>query len=227
MLKLKFKMSTMKKHIIIPLLLLFSSGLFAQGIYNNGGVIVIGSGVTLYVNGSILNEVAGSNKGAIDLSGKLLIEANYINNVPDADVLVIDAPTSEVIFNGINDHLLTGATTVPFTFQNLTIDNPNGVIAENTTTVNGVLTITKGLFKIGNHDFIFGPSATIAGNPSVSAMLVTTGTGMVKKQFSAPGSFTFPVGNNGVNTGYSPVTLNFTNGTFASGALAGVNVVNT
>jgi hypothetical protein len=40
------------------------------------------------------------------------------------------------------------------------------------------------------------------------------------------GSFTFPIGDNNLSAKYSPVTLNFTSGTFAPGAAAGLNVVN-
>jgi hypothetical protein len=57
-------------------------------------------------------------------------------------------------------------------------------------------------------------------------MIVATGTGQVFRDFSATGTFTFPVGDNNVTAKYSPVSLNFTGGTFAAGANAGVNLTN-
>jgi hypothetical protein len=48
----------------------------------------------------------------------------------------------------------------------------------------------------------------------------------LRKEFSAAGSFIYPVGDNTGAAEYSPVTLDFTSGTFNSAAYAGVNLVN-
>jgi hypothetical protein len=56
-------------------------------------------------------------------------------------------------------------------------------------------------------------------------MIITNGSGLLRKEFSGAGSFNFPVGDNTGAAEYSPVTLNFTGGSFFS-AYAGVNVVN-
>jgi hypothetical protein len=121
---------------------------------------------------------------------------------------------------------LGGTTTAGFQFPNLTINNSAGIIFAKNAQVNGTMTFTSGLIDIGNNNFTFGTTASNAGTPSATSMIIASGTGQVQKNWSAIGSFTFPVGDNNVTAKYSPVTLNFTSGTFAAGALAGVNLVN-
>ena len=215
-----------KLYFIIPLM--FSSGLFAQGIYNNGGKIVIGSGAYVCINGTggnYRNETNVSD-GAIALTGTLKLDGNYTNNVSASDILVTPAPGSIVALTGTTPQTLGGSTTIPFTFSNLTVNNSSGVILANSAQVNGALTLTSGLVNIGISNLTMGLAATIAGTPSASAMVIATGTGQVRKLFNSPGSFTFPVGDNSGLAEYSPVALTFTSGTFAAGAYTGVNLVN-
>ncbi|MEI7982301.1 MAG: hypothetical protein WCI71_11660 [Bacteroidota bacterium] len=218
----------MKKSFIIPITMLLSLGASAQGLYNNGGKINIPAGVTLYVSGTggnYLNETSTID-GAISLGGTLKLDGNYTNNVAGSDILSTAGAGSTVAFTGTAGQTLGGTSAVPFAFNGLTIGNSSGVTFSRAAIVSGILTLTSGHADIGNNDFVFGPSATVAGSPSASAMIVATGTGQVKKQYSAIGSFTFPVGDNNITAKYSPVTLNFTSGAFAAGAYAGVNLVN-
>jgi hypothetical protein len=219
----------MKKYLIIPLALLISGGLSAQGLYNNGAKIVVGSGTYLCVNGTggnVRNETNVSN-GAIKLDGTLKVSGNYTNNVTAADILVSPAAGSTVAFIGTASQTLGGTTTTPFTFDNLTVNNSAGITMANNSQVNGVLALTSGRVTLGTKNLALGLSATIAGTPSAGAMVVATGTGELRKAFSGFGSFTFPVGDNNGTAEYSPVTLNFTSGTFGGGAYAGVSLANT
>lgn len=219
---------TMKKYFIIPIALLLSSGLQAQGLYNNGGKIVVPAGITLYISGAggnYVNETHVSN-ASIALNGTLRLDGNYTNNVAGSDILSTVGTASQVAFTGTASQTLGGSTTAPFVFNNLAVNNAAGVVLSKNATVNGVLTLASGLAGIGNNDLILGSAATVAGTPSASAMIVATGTGHVNKVFAAAGSFTFPVGDNTIAPEYSPVTLNFVSGTFAPGASAGVNLVN-
>jgi hypothetical protein len=218
----------MKKKLFTIFILLFSSGIFAQGVYNNGGKIVIGTGVYLCINGTggnYRNETHVTD-GSIDLSGTLKIDGNYTNNVSSSDILSSSGAASLVLFTGSAGQTIGGTTSTPFVFNNLTINNSNGIVVSKAARVNGILTFINGLANIGNNDFVFGSSASVAGTPSTASMIVATGTGQVKKLYGATGSFTFPVGDNNLSAKYSPVTLNITSGTFAAGAFAGVNLVN-
>lgn len=123
----------------------------------------------------------------------------------------------------------------PATVNNLTINNASGVTLSGATTVNGTLTLTGGLLKIGGNNLTLGPDATISGG-SAGSMVVTdtdgsaTGDGFLCKQYSAgafdPAAFTFPVGDYYGATQYSPAILDFGSSTFGSNAQVCVRVTN-
>lgn len=112
--------------------------------------------------------------------------------------------------------------------QNLTVSNSSGVTIGGNTSENGTLALTSGTVALGSNNLLLGPSATISGAPSSTVMIIATGSGELRKEFPAgfTGSFTFPVGDNTGTPEYSPVTLNFPVGTFATGNYAGVKLVN-
>lgn len=215
----------MKKYIIILAMLLFSSGLFAQGVYNNGAKIVISSGVTLYVGGNYQNETNGSD-GSIDLSGTVKLAGNYTNNVAAADAIGTAAPGSKLELIGTAAQTIGGTTSATFTFPDLIINNSAGVVISKNSKVTGALTFTNGLVNIGSSNLTFGPTASVAGTPSASTMIVATGAGEVRKEYSGIGFFSFPVGDNTNSPEYSPVSLDLINGSFDAGAYIGVNLVN-
>jgi hypothetical protein len=89
----------------------------------------------------------------------------------------------------------------------------------------GTLTLTDGLMSLGSNHLTLGASSTISGTPSATKMIVAEGTGELRKTYTSTGSFTFPVGDNTGTAEYSPVTLNFTSGSFSS-AYAAVRLAN-
>lgn len=220
--------SNMKRKLLIISLVVLSAGLFGQGVYNNGGKIIIGTGVTMYVAGPAGNyrNETNTTDGTIDLSGSLKMTGNLINNVAASDIFSTVGTSSEVVLSGTAPQTVGGLSTSTSVFNNLTINNATGVILAKNARVNGIMTFTNGLVNIGNNNFTFGASSSTAGTPSVASMIIASGTGQVMKEFSALGSFNFPVGDNTGTPKYSPVTLNFTAGTFAPGAFAGLNVIN-
>jgi hypothetical protein len=88
------------------------------------------------------------------------------------------------------------------------------------------LKFISGLIDIGANNLTFGPTSSVAGIPSALSMIVAAGAGQVNKVWLPPGAFTFPVGSNSIIAEYSPVSLNFTAGTFAPGSFVGLNLVN-
>jgi hypothetical protein len=221
-------MKKMKK-IILYLVLLYSfSGIYAQGVYNNGANIVIGAGVTLYIGGTggnYRNETNVSN-GSMDLSGNLFIQGNIANNVAAADIFSSEASGSDVAFTGTAPQTIGGNTSAVFQFPNLTMNNASGIVLSKNAQVNGTMTFSNGLVDIGNNNFTFGALSVVAGSPSAGTMIIATGSGQVQKKWAATGAFTFPVGDNNGTAKYSPLSLNFTDGIFAAGAFVGVNLVN-
>ncbi len=218
----------MKKYLIYAIALLFASESYAQGVYNNGAKITVGTGSYLVIggaNGNLLNATSGTN-GSVDLAGTLALTGNVTNNVASSDVLGTTTLGSAVILNGTTLQNIGGSTTTEFLIPNLTVNNASGIHLTKNVQVGKNLSLTSGIMDVGNNDFTFGPSAIILGTPSNTNMLIASGTGQVKKIWSAIGTFTFPIGNNQVSAEYSPVTLTFNSGTFATGALTALNVVN-
>ena len=119
-----------------------------------------------------------------------------------------------------------GNSTTISAMKNLEVNNASGLTLNRSLTINGDLKLTQGALILDTCNLILGPSATISGTPSSSNMIVTNGTGTVRKEWGATGSFTFPIGDNTGTAEYSPITLDFTQGTFGTGAYAEVNVTN-
>ena len=216
----------MKKYIIISITFLFCTGMYSQGIYNNGAKIAVGTGSYLTIGGPTGN-LQNESTGSIDLSGTLSLTGSVINNSSGSDVLGTVAPGSAVILNGTTTQTLGGNTTIPFMFPNLTVNNPGGIVFSNSAQVNGNLTLTTGLVNIGNTNFTFGTSSLVLGSPSTTNMIIASTTGQVNKLWTNPGTFTFPIGENTLTASYLPVSLSMNSGVFAPGAVTGINVVNT
>lgn len=131
-----------------------------------------------------------------------------------------------VKLQGTGTHTISGGGTLTTGANStLDIDNAAGVNLGIPITINGSLKLTNGLFTLGSSDLVIGLTGSIAGTPSATNMIVATGTGELRKLFSANGSFTYPVGDNDGIAEYSPVTITFTAGTYSS-AYAAVNLVN-
>ena len=76
----------MKNLILIIIFSFFSIYSFSQtntGIINNGAKIIISEGAVLNMDGSsanYINNTENSEDGRIDISGKMKIEGNWLNN---------------------------------------------------------------------------------------------------------------------------------------------------
>jgi hypothetical protein len=140
------------------------------------------------------------------------------------------ASAGTVTLNGTTVQSISGNGIITNnTNSTLEISNATGVnLNISNITLNGSLKLTNGLLTLGSSNLALGTTATITGTPSATAMIVATGTGQLQKGFATgfTGSFIYPVGDNTITPEYSPVTLNFISGTFATGNYAGVNLVN-
>lgn len=111
------------------------------------------------------------------------------------------------------------------TFNNLTIGNNASIFLANNQNVNGTLNLSNGVLTLMTYHLTLGASApAITGASYTGSMIVASGTGELRRIISANGSYLFPIGDNSVSSDYSPVTLNFTAGTYAPGAWVGVRV---
>jgi len=158
----------------------------------------------------------------LDVQGSLIIKKNLVNQKTVSDTL----GTGTIELSGTSLQTISG----PNLIQNLTVNNPGGIVVSGSYDqhVNGTLTLTSGNIKPGSTNLVLGPSAVISGTPSSSNMIIADGSGQLRKNFPSgfTGSFIFPVGDSTGTPEYSPLTLNFTGGTFGNGNYAGVNLVN-
>ncbi len=121
-----------------------------------------------------------------------------------------------VIFNGSTAQTIGGNATTDF--YNLTLNNSTGASLGRAQTVANQLTLTSGRLTLGSYKLTLGDSApAIAGTFNDATMIVADGAGTLCKNYSADGSYFFPVGDATGTAEYSPATVNFASGTFASG----------
>lgn len=196
----------------------FSVSSIAQGfLVETQTTLKVTSGTTVVETGTLAME----SGAAVANSGTIVLKGNLDNqNVSQSDM---GAGTFE--FAGTSHQYIIGLNKM----NNVTVNNSKGLGIQGNTEVDGVLALTSGLVTLGSNNLLLGPSATVTGTPTATHMVVATGSGLLQKQFpdgtGVSGSFTYPVGDSTGTAEYSPVTLNFTTGNFATG-IAGVNLVN-
>jgi len=167
-----------------------------QSAYHN--LIITGTGAifpsTLNMNGNL------TTNAAVDLTGKTIAMTGS-----DGDVQQI------------------GGTVSP-TFNNLTINNTLGSVQlASGATVSNTLTLTSGVLNIGNFNLTLGANA-IAGSFSATTMIAAEGTGVVRRPYTATGSYLFPIGELTSNPSYSPITVNVTSASSFTNAYVSVNL---
>ena len=143
----------------------------------------------------------------------LTVASNWTNSG------TFNAGTGTVTFNGSAAQQITGATS----FANLTLNNSSGLTLNNDVSVANQLTLTSGRLTLGANNLTLGTGASVSGTPGSSKMVVADSTGEMRKQFSATGSFTFPIGDSSGN--YSPAAFTVNSaGNLGSSPYIGVRV---
>lgn len=201
---------------------------------------------SLEINNSAKFKIEAASAQTLNLNGTLRLTSGSLD-ISDPDV-------SFVLANGITISRATGTisnaptfgSTVnlrytssvanvtsgpempasPTVLNNLEVSGSQGMTLGADATVNGTLSLTNGLLTLETYNLTLASSASIGGTPASTNMVVADGSGELRKEFSGPGSFTFPIGDNTGTAEYSPVTLDFSSGTFGSGAYAGVKLAN-
>ncbi|MEI7831102.1 MAG: YDG domain-containing protein, partial [Prolixibacteraceae bacterium] len=206
----------MKKQLVfIVICLLGTITIAAQGIYNNGGKIIVRSGATVYLNGStgnLRNETNGGD-GAVLLSGTLRLEGNLTNNAVSAGIFTSPAAGSEVILNGSAAQSLDGSSTATFDFDKLTLNNSSGVTMGSSAQVNNLLNFQSGIITTGSNILTVGSSGSISGASSSGYV-----SGKLARSIGATGSdVVFPLGKGGK---YRPLSVNFSSLSGTSTVLA-------
>jgi hypothetical protein len=164
-------------------------------------------------------------------SGTLTVGANTLtlNGSINPTSGNIDASNSSatVIFSGASAQSIP-ASTFTGNINNLTLNNSAGLSISQDLSVVGALTLSSGKLTLGTNHLTLGETATTSGTFSSNNMIIATGLGELRKRF-APGSgdvepFTFPIGNGGEISEYTPIVLDFASGNYGANAYVGVRV---
>jgi hypothetical protein len=182
-------------------------------VVDSGGKVVIDSGG--YLNSS--ENLNIKNGGNVEVKGTLILNKALNNYNASANSL----GTGTVLFSGSASQVMTGLSII----NNLTLNNDTGLAIANDTRVNGVLNLTRGRISLGGANLHLGPIATIGGAPSAANMIVATGAGQLRKEFTGVGTFLFPVGDATGTAEYSPVSVGFNGAVFGLNNFVGVNLV--
>jgi parallel beta-helix repeat protein len=165
----------------------------------------------------ILSSAAGACNNLKVNSGATLTLNNTLSVAGDIENNGTITGSGTITLNGAASQQISGD------FIGMSVNNASGITLGDHSNIDGVLNLSNGQINIGNYDLTLSSTSSITGTFSTSNMIVAEGTGILKKEFSGTGSFTFPVGEITGAAEYTPATLNFTSGTFTS-AWAGINV---
>ncbi|TRW22359.1 T9SS sorting signal type C domain-containing protein [Flavobacterium zepuense] len=164
----------------------------------NQTIVVPNGGQTAYHGLTI------SGTGAI-LPASLNILAELTTNAA-----VNFAGTTVTILGSEGENPTISGTVSP-TFNNLTINEATtaNVLLGTNIAVSGTLTLTSGILDIGNYNLTLGVNP-VAGTFSDTTMIEAEDNGVVRRPYTGPGSYSFPIGEGFSNTTYSPITVNIT-----------------
>lgn len=164
---------------------------------------------------------SGTGARTLASSGTIGVSGNF---VPGTNSFTVSG--SSIQFNGSSQGIpsFNGATG----FNNLLINQSSGNASlSGSVVVGGTLTLTSGALQLYDNDLTLTGSSAIAGSPfSAGKMIVADSSGVLKKYFTANGSYLFPIGDLQGTNEYSPVTVQFTSGSYAAGAFASARVKN-
>jgi hypothetical protein len=195
---------------------------------------------SLEVNNSADLRFTATEPKTVTVNGTIRLTSGIINNLDSGKVSIVlsDGTTisratgviaqAPVFEGGVNLRYTSSVQTVTpgaelpgdaAKLKKLTIAAPMGISLGSDITVNESLELTDGHLYLNNFNLIAGGSAGVSGSPSDTAMVVYNGSGVMKKLFSAPSSFTFAVGDTANGNRYTPAALNFTSGTFSDASV--------
>ncbi|MFN5005279.1 MAG: autotransporter-associated beta strand repeat-containing protein [Bacteroidota bacterium] len=212
-----------------------SNTLTLNGDFVVGAATFNNNGGTVSFVGNSPQAVAGVNYQTLSFSGSGIknaaaaINAATVNNSATLNMATfalsattINNGSGTVQFFGPTNGFAIGTGTVEYngpsqtvgagSYANLTINQSSGdATLAGASSVAGVLTLAGGNLSLGVHQLTLGTTATTTGASS-SRFVVATGGGSLRKDFSAAGAFTFPIGENTGVTEYSPISVNYLTG---------------
>lgn len=179
----------MKAIYILAVLAGLSGNAVAQGLSSVDGTVTVRGGI-LQVKGNL--QLGG---GSFTNNGNVFVSGNLVN-----DQAMAETDTGALTLDGTSQQTVSGTQTY-FT-RYLTINNPTGIVLNNSIKTGGRVTLSNGIVDATNNlaALVIGDTASVLGVSDarhVTGYVVKTGTG----------SFVYPVGD---GTRYQPITVNLT-----------------
>ena len=184
----------------------------------SGGSLTIGANIavagTMLVNGAILDCQTFSITGGIftlaNNNSSTLISGNLAGIMSAGATGSIQTTTrnyntgANYTFDGAS--LQATGTGLPANVNNLKINNSNNATLTQSVQVNNAMILTSGSIDIGNNDLVIGVNSSITGTFSSASMIITSGSGSLKKSGNNSTDFimTYPVGSGG---NYNPMVI--------------------
>ena len=189
-----------------------------------GSIVVTGSTVVsinnlTVTNGNFYFNMTGTAGHAI--KGNIHVAAGQ-------NLYFAPATVGTVNLNGTSLQTISGTGNIKTTrLSTLNLNNSNGFQVNDSMSISGIINFTSGNLNLGAN-IAFSDSASVAGTPSVSSMIIPNTFKVYKKFLSGYStSFTYPIGAFEAPSTYKyvPVSLNFASGTFDANNYVGVNTV--
>ena len=206
-----------KVNFLIFFICSFSMVTVNAQLVNNGGTIIVKDGAVLHVESDVTN-TTGSLQ--LEANSTLEVSGDFVSEA--AATFDADANSTVNFFGSTSKNIKSGGDD----FGKVLMSKDAGVDMSLTDameiTTNLDFTPANGnKLVIGANDLTFGTSATVTNN-GTNRYIQADAAGVVKKKFTATGTFEFPIGD---SDEYSPLTANITSGTFGASANLAVNVV--
>ena len=202
-----------------------TAGTLLSNNYTVTGIADVKSGAILICNAKYLDGITGT----FDLNSGGTIKICSSNGIT-ASSTAGNVRTAIRTYSTGGKYEFVGSTAqytgdgLPSSVNSLTINNSNGVTLTNNVSVSNTCALTSGKITLGDKNLKILSGGSLTGTFGSSNMIVTNGTGELQKEITANSTLTYPIGDIAGN--YTPSTLNFTSGTYGSGAYAGVKVTN-
>lgn len=170
------------------------------------------------------NAISFSNAGDVfDINNRTLTigTTGVANTISGTGTFRGGSTTSALILLGTGSvgTLRFSGTAAQQTLMNFTINRTAGAVAcvmGSPLTVNTALNLTAGILDLDAQTVTLETSATIAASATNYVIADNAFGGVLRKRYTGIGSFTFPIGDKTGTMEYSPMTMNFTGGTFTN-----------
>ncbi|MCE3229523.1 MAG: hypothetical protein K0S32_4074 [Bacteroidetes bacterium] len=155
-----------------------SSGVFSQGIVNNGAQINFSGAGQIYIDGNGNGDYLSQAGGIVNPSatGIITMEGDWTNNSANTG---FGSDNGTVVMNGANQTINGTSST---TFYNLTLQG-SGTKTQNLNTSVGGVTTTNGVLSVGNVIYSLNSFVLTMRNPAAAG--ITYGTGYILSETNA------------------------------------------